>query len=169
MGGPGTRGYTPWPPGSLAGVNSSLYASGMADANSPLPGLKISLAQYVANGIAPDKIVLGLPWYGYDYTCDDVTLWQRNGTDVAPGSPCKPLGGTRGAGARQAPYAPRNTPAVAVDLVTFSSRAHDQTRVGASRYWEQMDILHSNMTRVTTVLIYNHTTVSMHYVRRSPT
>ena len=80
----------------------------------------------------------GLPWYGYDYTCDDVTLWQRNGTDVAPGSPCKPLGGTRGAGARQAPY------------------------------WEQMDILHSNMTRVTTGLIYNHTTVSVHYVRRSP-
>ena len=133
-----TRGFTPWPPGSLAGVNSSLYASGMADANSPLPGLKISLAQYVANGIAPDKIVLGLPWYGYDYTCDDVTLWQRNGTDVPPGSPCKPLGGTRGAGAWQAPY------------------------------WEQMDILHSNMTRVTTGLIYNHTTVSVHYVRRPP-
>ena len=35
-------------------------------------------------------------------------------------------------------------------------------------YWEQMDILHSNMTRVTTGLIYNHTTVSMHYVRRPP-
>ena len=123
-------------------------------------GLEISLRQYVENGISPSKIVLGarrghcghhfhhpvsigtlpagwfivagLPWYGYDYTCDDLGLWQRNGSDVVPGSLCKPHGGTRGVGARQAPY------------------------------WKQMDILRSG-NQTTTGLIYNDTTVSVHF------
>ena len=76
------------------------HGPGFADANSPLPGLAISLKQYQTHGIAASKIVMGLPWYGYDYTCDD------SGKVAIPGSPCKVAGGSvrRSGVAVQVPY-----------------------------------------------------------------
>jgi GH18 family chitinase len=127
MASPMTQGYEPWPPGSIPGAVGP-YDSGMADANSPLPGLAISLKEYIGNGIPAGQIVLGLPWYGYD----DLGLWGKNGTDVPPGSPCMPHGGPRGGGSQKS-------------------------------QWLQMDMFSSNDTKVTTPLIYNHTTVSVHY------
>ena len=38
----------------------------MADANSPLPGLLMSLEQFKQAGVPPNRVVMGLPWYGYD-------------------------------------------------------------------------------------------------------
>ena len=44
-----------------------------ASANSPLPGLLMSLEQFKKAGVPADRVVMGLPWYGYDYSCDDNT------------------------------------------------------------------------------------------------
>eukprot|EP01050_Picozoa_sp_SAG11_P028446 SAG11_NODE_7600_length_1123_cov_1.261719_2_plen_251_part_01 len=46
----------------------------VASANSPLPGLKMAMQQYADQGVSMDKIVLGLPWYGYDYACTNDTI-----------------------------------------------------------------------------------------------
>ena len=31
------------------------------------------MGEYLALGIKPEKLVLGLPWYGYDYPCIELT------------------------------------------------------------------------------------------------
>ncbi|XP_015766784.1 PREDICTED: di-N-acetylchitobiase-like [Acropora digitifera] len=44
----------------------------IAKANSPLNQTKYAVGEYLDLGIEPAKLVLGLPWYGYDYPCVDV-------------------------------------------------------------------------------------------------
>ena len=39
-------------------------------ANSPLRGIQSGVAQYAKLQISPQQIVLGLPWYGYDFPCN---------------------------------------------------------------------------------------------------
>ena len=39
-------------------------------ANSPLHGIQSGIAQYRKLGIPMEQIVLGLPWYGYDFPCN---------------------------------------------------------------------------------------------------
>ena len=41
----------------------------IASANSPFPGVEDGMLAFEALGIAPSKLVLGLPWYGYRYPC----------------------------------------------------------------------------------------------------
>ena len=41
----------------------------MADANSPLPGLLMSLGQFADLGVPASKVTMGVGWYGYDYWC----------------------------------------------------------------------------------------------------
>jgi len=50
-------------------------------ANSPLPGLRKSLEQFAQIGIPADKLILALPWYGYDFVCDN---------NATLGAPCLP-------------------------------------------------------------------------------
>ena len=38
----------------------------LAEANSPLPGLLMGLEQFKQAGVPADRVVIGLPWYGYD-------------------------------------------------------------------------------------------------------
>jgi di-N-acetylchitobiase len=45
-----------------------------AGPNAPLPGIMAGLAQYKAAGVGAGRLVVGLPWYGYDYSCDNDTL-----------------------------------------------------------------------------------------------
>ena len=42
----------------------------IASANSPLPGLMESLREFENAGVPADRVVVGIPWYGYDYHCD---------------------------------------------------------------------------------------------------
>ena len=54
--------------------STGLYGTGtmgsFAAANSPLPGLLDSVAQFDALHIPRTQIVMGLPWYGDDYACN---------------------------------------------------------------------------------------------------
>lgn len=50
-------------------MRSQIFGPCVASANSP-PNLVLQgLANFTKLGISPDKLVLGLPWYGYDYPC----------------------------------------------------------------------------------------------------
>eukprot|EP01098_Paradermamoeba_levis_P007045 TRINITY_DN2927_c0_g6_i1.p1 TRINITY_DN2927_c0_g6~~TRINITY_DN2927_c0_g6_i1.p1 ORF type:complete len:424 (-),score=93.29 TRINITY_DN2927_c0_g6_i1:42-1211(-) len=40
-----------------------------ASANSPIKLVEKGLLDFLNLGIGPEKLVLGVPWYGYDYTC----------------------------------------------------------------------------------------------------
>ncbi|KAF0690662.1 Aste57867_17968 [Aphanomyces stellatus] len=51
-------------------MRSQIYYQCLAGANSPLALVQKGLEEYMTGyGIPPSKLVLGLPWYGYDYPC----------------------------------------------------------------------------------------------------
>jgi hypothetical protein len=55
-------------------INGNISAYGshnwIADANSALPALLDSVAQFDYLGVPRTKIVMGVPWYGVDYACN---------------------------------------------------------------------------------------------------
>ena len=42
-----------------------------AGPNSPAPGAMASIEDFVKLGAEPMKFILGMPWYGYIYACND--------------------------------------------------------------------------------------------------
>ena len=48
---------------------SQIFGACTASANSALPTTASGIKGFLELGIPPDKLVLGLPWYGYDYPC----------------------------------------------------------------------------------------------------
>lgn len=34
---------------------------------------KLGYEEYIAMGIDPKKLVMGVPWYGYDYVCQNLS------------------------------------------------------------------------------------------------
>ena len=52
---------------------SQIFGPCVASANSPLPKTEMGIKQYLDMNIDPKKLVLGLPWYGYDYPCTSLT------------------------------------------------------------------------------------------------
>eukprot|EP01084_Bolivina_argentea_P104182 186568_1 len=42
----------------------------LAAANAPFQGMQRGVQSYLNLGIDPYKLILGVPWYGYNYTCD---------------------------------------------------------------------------------------------------
>ena len=61
------------------------WGSSPARANSPLPLVRDGINGYVHTlGIAPEKVVLGLPWYGYTFPCEAGTVGH---VDVELGAP----------------------------------------------------------------------------------
>jgi len=46
-----------------------------ASANSPMGNLVSGIAGYKAVGIDASQLVIGLPWYGYDFPCKTTTKW----------------------------------------------------------------------------------------------
>lgn len=50
-------------------TRSQIFDACTAAANAPYFGMVHGLQRYLALGIAPNKLVLGVPWYGYRYTC----------------------------------------------------------------------------------------------------
>mmetsp|Transcript_22288 Transcript_22288/g.66455 ORF Transcript_22288/g.66455 Transcript_22288/m.66455 type:complete len:313 (+) Transcript_22288:1128-2066(+) len=51
-------------------MQSQVYDMCMAMSNSPAPLVKRGLQQWLDLGAPPSKLILGLPWYGYDYPCE---------------------------------------------------------------------------------------------------
>jgi len=41
----------------------------IAGPNAPFPGMVRGIERYLDLGIAPSKLILGVPWYGYRYPC----------------------------------------------------------------------------------------------------
>ena len=52
----------------------------VAAANSPIAMIAKGVAQYAAAGVPASKLVIGLPWYGWDYPCSS----QAGVCDVVP-------------------------------------------------------------------------------------
>jgi di-N-acetylchitobiase len=50
-------------------LQSQIKGSCIAGANAGLPSVMKGVQEYLELGISPSKLVLGVPWYGRDYTC----------------------------------------------------------------------------------------------------
>merc|ERR1712196_396057 len=61
------------------------WGTATARANSPLPVLTDSVNQYKALGVPPEKLVMGLPWYGWDFPCDGVGAYTQCNITVPKG------------------------------------------------------------------------------------
>lgn len=49
--------------------SSQIFDRCLASANAPLARVYRGLQRYLDIGVSPDKLVLGVPWYGYSYPC----------------------------------------------------------------------------------------------------
>ncbi|CAI5711035.1 unnamed protein product [Hyaloperonospora brassicae] len=90
--------YYPWRELSLAAdflfvmsydMRSQVYDTCVAGANSPFALVKQGLQEFLlAYDVTPDKLVLGVPWYGYRYQCLER---EGGGLDNAPWCPIEPM------------------------------------------------------------------------------
>lgn len=60
-------------------TRSQVYHQSIASANTPVGIAMLGLRQYLALGVPPEKIVMGFPWYGYNYTCNEGPNKIQNG------------------------------------------------------------------------------------------
>ncbi|OCT82516.1 hypothetical protein XELAEV_18025048mg [Xenopus laevis] len=79
---------------------SQIWTECEAGANSPLNKTISGYEKFIQLGIEPKKLVMGVPWYGYDYPC--LELFQDNKCTIKEvpfrGAPCSDAAG------RQIPY-----------------------------------------------------------------
>jgi len=54
-------------------LRSQIFGPCIASANSPVGDVEAAMKKFIALGIDPSKLVLGIPWYGYDYPCINPT------------------------------------------------------------------------------------------------
>ena len=52
-------------------TRSQIYDQCVASANCPLPINKKGIQDYLGIGIQPNKLIMGIPWYGYNYPCEN--------------------------------------------------------------------------------------------------
>lgn len=65
-------------------MRSQIYDACIAGANSPRALVQQGIDEFlVTHGVPADKLVLGLPWYGYEYECQSTGL-ETGGGDDAP-------------------------------------------------------------------------------------
>ena len=50
-------------------TRSQVTTQCIASANAPLAGARLGVGRYLDLGVSPEKLVLGVPWYGYRYEC----------------------------------------------------------------------------------------------------
>ena len=50
-------------------TRSQVFDACLASANAPYPGMIHGIQRYLDIGVQPDKLILGVPWYGYHYPC----------------------------------------------------------------------------------------------------
>ncbi len=74
---------------------SQIYGPCVAAANSPLSKTELGIQQYLDLGISPSKLVLGQPWYGYDYPCIEFSSEDVCSIKKVPfrGVPCSDAAG----------------------------------------------------------------------------
>ncbi|XP_040843297.1 di-N-acetylchitobiase isoform X1 [Ochotona curzoniae] len=74
---------------------SQIWSECIAAANAPLNQTLAGYSDYTRMGINPKKLVMGVPWYGYDYTC--LNLSKENVCTIAKvpfrGAPCSDAAG----------------------------------------------------------------------------
>ncbi|XP_039694632.1 di-N-acetylchitobiase [Pteropus medius] len=79
---------------------SQVWSECIAAANAPYNQTLAAYDEYIEMGINPKKLVMGVPWYGYDYTC--LTLTEDHVCTIAKvpfrGAPCSDAAG------HQVPY-----------------------------------------------------------------
>ncbi|XP_028667375.1 di-N-acetylchitobiase [Erpetoichthys calabaricus] len=79
---------------------SQIWNECIARANAPVNQTLMGYDDYLKMKINPKKLVMGVPWYGYDYVCMELT--QKNVCTIAKvpfrGAPCSDAAG------RQIPY-----------------------------------------------------------------
>ena len=59
-------------------------------ANAPLNQTLAGVRQYLQLNITASKLVLGVPWYGYDYHCLNITHVRRDDDDLGFRAPQLP-------------------------------------------------------------------------------
>ncbi|XP_030640682.1 di-N-acetylchitobiase [Chanos chanos] len=74
---------------------SQIWGDCIAMANAPYNQTLTAYDQYIGMKIDPKKLVMGVPWYGYDYTCQD---FSEGGVCTIPkvpfrGAPCSDAAG----------------------------------------------------------------------------
>uniref|UniRef100_A0A8D2JGZ7 Di-N-acetylchitobiase n=1 Tax=Varanus komodoensis TaxID=61221 RepID=A0A8D2JGZ7_VARKO len=79
---------------------SQVWSECIARANAPYNQTLAGYDNYIRLGINPKKLVMGVPWYGYDYTCLDLSKDHVCSISKTPfrGAPCSDAAG------RQVPY-----------------------------------------------------------------
>ncbi|XP_038601667.1 di-N-acetylchitobiase isoform X2 [Tachyglossus aculeatus] len=79
---------------------SQIWTQCVAAANAPYNQTLLGYEDYIRMGISPGKLVMGVPWYGYDYTCIDLLEDRVCTLPKVPfrGAPCSDAAG------RQIPY-----------------------------------------------------------------
>jgi di-N-acetylchitobiase len=70
-------------------MQSQIWGDCVALANSPYHRVHDGMKNFTNLGIPPSKLVLGVPWYGYDYQClssdgDDVDMGYTSINFVYP-------------------------------------------------------------------------------------
>ncbi|GAB5036316.1 di-n-acetylchitobiase precursor [Nannochloropsis oceanica] len=60
-------------------TRSQILGQCIASANAALPATRWGLEEYLTLGADPQKMILGVPWYGYDYTCVGGGKGRRGG------------------------------------------------------------------------------------------
>ena len=80
-------------------TRSQIRGACVAAANSPLATAVSGVRNYTALGIPPSKLILGFPWYGYDYPCQGVTDPAATTCPIKPvpfrGVPCSDAAGAQ--------------------------------------------------------------------------
>ncbi|XP_033108879.1 di-N-acetylchitobiase-like [Anneissia japonica] len=74
---------------------SQIYGDCIAMANSPYNKTVSGVEKFLKLGISTDKLVLGVPWYGYDYPCIHLTEDHVCSIEKVPfrGAPCSDAAG----------------------------------------------------------------------------
>jgi len=121
-------------------MQSQIFGKCIASANSPPDLVEKGLHQWINLGVPRSKLVLGLPWYGYDYPCQA----DSAGTPMSPqgeacllpavgfrGAPCSDAAGGQinFSAAMEIIHAARNTTPLTWDPVQrcqyFNYRSHE--------------------------------------------
>lgn len=79
-------------------TRSQVFDACIAAANAPLYGALHGIERYLARGIPPSMLILGVPWYGYRYPCVAGTAADARFCPLTPrpfrGAPCSDAAGT---------------------------------------------------------------------------
>ncbi|KAF5923604.1 di-N-acetylchitobiase [Diceros bicornis minor] len=78
--------------------HNPVWSECIAAANAPYDMTLTGYDDFIKRGVNPKKLVMGLPWYGYDYTCLSLSEDHVCATATTRSPPC------RGVSTHQVPY-----------------------------------------------------------------